>query len=201
MKNAFSAKSPGESLMEQHELLGYLVRCLEKLDIHYFVTGAVACIAYGEPRFTNDIDVVAEIDDSHIAKLKECFPEEEFYLDSDAVREAIRRRHQFNIIHPASGLKIDIMISKKDAFDKNRFSRIKRIRPLEDTEANFASPEDVIIKKMEYYKEGSSEKHIRDIMGMLKISGEMIDPKYISLWAKRLHLEEIWQDIQERLSR
>jgi hypothetical protein len=201
MKNAFNAKSPGEFLMEQSELLGYLVRCLEKLDIPYFVTGAIACIAYGEPRFTNDIDVVAEIDDCHIAKLKECFPEEEFYLDSDAIREAIRRRHQFNIIHPASGLKIDIMISKKDAFDRSRFSRIKRIRPLEDTEANFASPEDVIIKKMEYYKEGSSEKHIRDIMGMLKISGEMIDPKYISLWAKRLHLEEIWQAIEERLSR
>jgi hypothetical protein len=93
------------------------------------------------------------------------------------------------------------MISKRDAFDKSRFSRIKRIRPLEDTEANFASPEDVIIKKMEYFKEGSSEKHIRDIMGMLKISGEMIDPKYISLWAKRLHLEDLWQAIQERLSR
>jgi hypothetical protein len=74
------------------------------------------------------------------------------------------------------------------------------MRPLEDTEANFASPEDVIIKKMEYYKEGSSEKHIRDIMGILKISGEIIDLVYISLWAKRLNLEDIWKPIQERLT-
>lgn len=77
--------------------------------------------------------------------------------------------------------------------------RIKRMHPLEDAEANFASPEDVIIKKMEYYKEGSSEKHIRDILGMLKISGDLIDPKYISLWAETLNLDGIWKAIQERL--
>lgn len=186
--------------MEQSELLRYLVRCLEKLDIPYFITGAVASIAYGEPRLTNDIDIVAEIDERQITKLKECFPEDEYYLDPDAILEAIKRRHQFNIIHPASGLKADVMISKSDAFDESRFARIKRMRPLEDTEANFASPEDVIIKKMEYYKEGSSEKHIRDIMGILKISGEIIDLVYISLWAKRLNLEDIWKPIQERLT-
>jgi hypothetical protein len=184
--------------MEQHELLAYLVRCLVKCNVPYFITGAVACIAYGEPRFTNDIDIVADVKDEHIARLKECFPEQEYYLDPDVVREAIERRHQFNIIHPASGLKIDVWISKRDAFDKSRFSRIRIMHPLEDTEANFASPEDVIIKKMEYYKEGSSEKHIRDILGMLKISGDMIDPKYISLWAKILNLEDIWEAIQER---
>ncbi len=187
--------------MEQSELLGYLVRCLEKLKIPYFITGAVASIAYGEPRLTNDIDVVAEIDDGHIAKLEKCFPKAEFYLESDAIREAIRRRHQFNIIHPASGLKIDVMISQEDAFDKSRFARIKRMRPLEDTEANFSSPEDVIIIKMKYYKQGASDKHIRDIMGMIKISGDMIDLEYISAWAKRLDLESIWLAIQKRLSR
>jgi hypothetical protein len=187
--------------MEQYELLGYLVRCLEKLKIPYFITGAVASIAYGEPRLTNDIDIVAEVNDGHTAKLKECFPEEEFYLDLDSIREAIRRRDQFNIIHPASGLKIDVMISKGDAFDGSRFNRIRRMRPLEDTEANFASPEDVIIKKMEYYKEGASEKHIRDILGMLKISGEMIDLEYISFWAKRLNLEKIWLAIREKLAK
>jgi len=74
------------------------------------------------------------------------------------------------------------MISKNDAFDKSRFSRIKKIRPLEDAEANSASPEDVIIKKMEYSKEGESEKHLRDIIGMLKV-------------------KDIWQSIQERLSK
>jgi hypothetical protein len=186
--------------MEQHELLGHLVRCFENLKIPYFITGAIASIAYGEPRLTNDIDVVAKIEVGYIGKLIECFPEQEYYMDSDVIREAIKHKHQFNIIHPASGLKIDIMISKGDAFDTSRFKRIKRLRSLEDTEANFASPEDVIIKKMEYYKDGASEKHIRDILGMLKISDEMIDREYISSWAKRLNLQSIWKSILEKLS-
>lgn len=187
--------------MEPSELLRHLVRCLEKLDIPYFITGAVASIAYGEPRLTNDIDVVAEMDERHIAGLKACFPEGEYYLDSDAARKAIERRRQFNIIHPASGLKIDVMISQRDAFDKSRFARIRRLRLLEDTEANFASPEDVILKKMAYYKEGASEKHIRDIAGMVKISGEMVDVQYVLLWAKTLGLEDVWRDIQEKLAK
>jgi len=47
--------------MEQHELLLYLVECLEKLRIPYLITGSIASMAYGEPRFTNDIDIVADI--------------------------------------------------------------------------------------------------------------------------------------------
>lgn len=187
--------------MEQVELLCYLVRFLERLNIPYFITGAIASIAYGEPRLTNDIDIVADIRDEHIAQLTECFPQQEYYLDGDAIREAIGLKRQFNIIHPASGLKIDVMISKSDDFDMSRFSRMRRMSYAEGSEANFASPEDVIIKKMECYKEGASEKHIRDIMGMLKISGEIIDLRYISIWAERLSLADIWRTVLEKLSR
>ncbi|MEW6417551.1 MAG: hypothetical protein AB1480_05440 [Nitrospirota bacterium] len=185
--------------MEQYELLRHLVRCLETLKISYLVTGAVASIAYGEPRFTNDIDIVADIKEEHIAGLRNCFPEEEFFLDENAIKDAIRHKYQFNIIHPSSGLKVDVIICKRDTFDNSRFSRIKRIRPVEDTEANFASPEDVIIKKMEYYKEGGSEKHLRDITGILKISEELIDYNYISQWADRLGLKDIWEAILKRV--
>jgi len=92
-------------------------------------------------------------------------------------------------------------LRKGDAFDNSRFSRIKRIHPVEDTEANFASPEDVIIKKMEYYKEGGSEKHLRDITGILKISEELIDFNYISQWVERLGLKDIWEAILKRISK
>ena len=92
------------------------------------------------------------------------------------------------------------MASKKDEFDKSRFLRAKRLRPLEDTDANFASPEDVILRKMVYYKEGESEKHLRDIAGILKISGDMIDFSYIADWAKRLGVEDIWKEPQSHVS-
>ncbi|MEW6621447.1 MAG: hypothetical protein AB1422_19295 [bacterium] len=127
------------------------------------------------------------------------FPSDEFYISEETIRDAIRHKYQFNIIHPASGLKIDVIISKKDAFDNSRFERIKKISPIEDTQASFASPEDVIIMKMRYYKEGESEKHIRDITSMLKISGDMIDRDYIERWAKKLGIDDIWQTILERL--
>jgi hypothetical protein len=178
--------------MEQHELLRHAARCFDKHRIRYFVTGAIAAIAYGEPRLTNDIDIVADIHDDDIPKLKSCYPEDEFYLDEDAARKAIRTQFQFNIIHPASGLKIDVMVSKGDEFDQSRFRRVRRLKPLEDTEVDFASPEDVILKKMTFYKEGQSGKHLRDIAGILKISGEIVDFSYIADWVKKLGLEEIW---------
>ncbi|MDH4271897.1 MAG: nucleotidyltransferase family protein [Candidatus Aminicenantes bacterium] len=187
--------------MEPHELLRYVVECFEKLNIGYFITGAVASIAYGEPRLTNDIDIVADLSERDVPRLKGCFPEEDYYFDEDAAADAVRRRFQFNIIHPASGLKIDVMVSQGNEFDISRFKRIRRIKALEDREANFASPEDVILKKMEYYAGGRSEKHLRDIAGMIKISAEIIDLDYISSWADKLGLRDTWKEVQMQASR
>lgn len=186
--------------MEQYEFLTHIVRCLEALNIPYFITGAVASIAYGEPRLTNDIDIVVDLKEDDILQLKKYFPENNFYLDVDTAQKAVRQKRQFNIIHPASGLKADMMIPEKDALDESRFHRIKRLKPTEDTEANFASPEDVIIKKMQFYQEGQSDKHIRDIAGILQISEELIDFSYIDLWAKRLGLESLWLAIRKKIA-
>lgn len=92
--------------MNQAELLRYLVETFEALGIDYMISGSQASIYYGEPRFTQDIDVVAEVTPAHVPGLLERFPFPEFYLSEDAVREAIQVRGQFNIIHPGSGLKI-----------------------------------------------------------------------------------------------
>ncbi|MEW6110294.1 MAG: DUF6036 family nucleotidyltransferase [Nitrospirota bacterium] len=185
--------------MELYDLLKYLINALEKLKIKYFITGSIASMFYGEPRFTNDIDIVADIKLEHIRGLLKLFPEDEFFIDEDTLRDAIKNRFQFNIIHPASGLKIDIVIPKVDDFNKSRFNRIKKVSPIKKTFANLASPEDVIIMKMRYYKEGESEKHLRDIASILKISGSGVDKKYIESWAKKLNLTNIWNLILKRL--
>lgn len=185
--------------MEQSDLLRHLISVFESLGVKYFVTGSIASMFYGEPRFTNDIDIVAEIRKEHIQDLLKLFPGDEFYVSEGAICDAIKHYNQFNIIHPSSGLKIDVMICKKDPFNISRFERIKRIAPIEDMQANFASPEDVIIMKMRYYKEGGSDKHLRDITGMLKISGDIIDRKYIESWVVKLGIEDIWRGILEKL--
>jgi len=184
--------------MEQDELLRRVVETLESLDLPYLITGSIATILYGEPRFTNDIDVVVQLTPNRIDALVEAFPSDEFYLDSERVRQAIAAKSQFNIIHPASGLKIDVMIPAMDAFDRSRFSRATRVHPAEDYEATFASAEDVILKKLQFYAEGGSDRHLRDIAGVLRISSAEIDRDYVAEWADRLGLREIWDQILDQ---
>lgn len=186
--------------MEQYELLRHAARCFNKHGIRYFVTGAVAAIAYGEPRLTTDIDIVADLSEDKIPKLKNCYPASEFHFDEEAAKRAVLTRSQFNIIHPGSGLKIDIMISQGDEFDRSRFRRARRLKPLDDTEVDFSSPEDVILKKMAFYRQGGSEKRLRDIAGILKISAGGIDFPYIKTWAAKLGLEEVWAGLSKGLS-
>ena len=186
--------------MELHDLLRKIVEVLEHLHIPYLVTGSVAAMAYGEPRLTNDIDIVAAIDEGYIPELLSAFPLEEYYISAGMISDAIRHRTQFNIIHPASGLKMDIIIKQDTPFDRSRFGRARRIFPAESYQANFASPEDVIIKKMDFYRKGGSEKHLRDIAGILKISGDDVDQIYISSWARQLGLSDVWGAVKMRLS-
>jgi hypothetical protein len=186
--------------MELYELLALVVETFTRLGVPYLVTGSVASMAYGEPRLTNDIDVVAGVREEHVPGLLAAFPADDFYLSEQAIQEAISRQGQFNIIHPASGLKVDVIIRKETPFDQSRFARARVIRPAESYEATFAAAEDVIIKKMEYYREGGSEKHLRDITGMLKVSPQEIDQEYVAEWSERLGLRPIWEMIKQRMA-
>jgi hypothetical protein len=98
-------------------------------------------------------------------------------------------------------LKVDVIVPEPSPFNQSRFDRVRRVRAGEGFEACFASPEDAIVKKMEYYREGGSDKHMRDIIGVLMTSLEPIDLVYISQWAQRLGLGDIWAAIQERAGR
>ncbi len=187
--------------MELFDLLRYVAKALDQLGLRYLVTGSMATIYYGEPRFTNDIDIVLALPPGKVAEFCKAFPAPDFYVSEEAVRQAVAEGHSFNIIHPESGLKVDMIIPRNTSFDQSRFMRRKRVKPLsgDDTEISFASIEDVIIKKMDFYREGGSEKHLRDIAGVLKISGTQVDRAYISEWAAKLGLESIWQAIVGRL--
>jgi hypothetical protein len=185
--------------MEQSELLRLLVETFERLGIAYQVTGSQATIAHGEPRFTIDIDVVADLRVEQMEGFAASFPAPAFYLSIDAMREAIRQRRQFNVIHPASGQKIDVIIPPASDSSRSQRQRSVRLPVAGGYEADFISPEDVILRKMESYAEGGSEKHLRDIAGVLKIQAEKIDRAYIGDWATRLGVADIWQVVQQRV--
>jgi hypothetical protein len=185
--------------MEHSDLQRYVVGVLERLNVPYFITGSTATIFFGEPRFTNDLDVVADLTPAHLPRFLDAFPSDQFNVSEDAVRVAIGSRGQFNIIHPTSGLKVDVMIPKATAIDRRRLERRVRVHPASDYEAWFSSPEDIILKKMEFYRDGESEKHLRDISSVLKITGGKIDRAYISQWAQTLGVQDIWREILRRV--
>lgn len=184
--------------MVPSELMRALVHVLESEQIRYLIVGSMATITYGDPRFTNDIDVVAALAANHVDALCGAFAAPEYYCSRAAALDAVKQRFQFNIIHSQSGLKIDVIIPDDTEFTRSQFARRVRVVAGDGKETWFASPEDVIIKKMEYYKEGRSEKHIRDIIGVLKVKADMLDRVFVEKWAERLQLIDIWQDILER---
>jgi hypothetical protein len=185
--------------MEQSELLIRLAKSLEAIGVEYLVTGGMASATFGEPRFTNDIDVIADLHDGDVAAFCAAFPQPEFYVSEESIRQAIRDRFQFNVLQPTSGLKIDVILPQDTEFERSRRQRMVRISVFPEVAVCFASPEDVIIRKMEYYAEGGSEKHLRDIAGILKVQADKIDRAYIVAWATRLGVADIWRVVEKRV--
>lgn len=186
-------KFSGESAVEQAELLKFAIRVLEGLNIPYAIVGSFASGTWGESRFTQDIDILIEIQPARIDKLCDAFPSAEFYVSHAAAREAVARRGQFNVIHPASGNKIDFMIASSEGWNKWQLDRCKRVQLFADQDGAVAAPEDIIVGKLIYYHDGGSDKHLRDIAGILKISGDSIDHAYLSSAVDQLGLASLWQ--------
>jgi hypothetical protein len=122
------------------ELLARFIRVLDELGVAYRVVGSVASITYGEPRFTNDIDVVVDLPFEQADRFCSFFPAEEFYCYRDAVIEAIRQRRQFNIIHFESGIKIDVFISEPGFPAETLFDRGRRITLSPNLDAGLPLP-------------------------------------------------------------
>ena len=185
--------------MEQSDLLRFVVSVLERLSLRYFVTGSTVTIFYGEPRFTNDIDIVVDLPADAVAAFCRQFPEDEFYVSADAALAAVGRHAMFNVIQPRTGLNVDVIVPAPSEFNRSRFARARRVRAGEDWDVSFSSPEDAILKKMEFHREGGSDKHLRDIASVLRTSGDEVDTAYIDRWAATLGVTEVWRAILARL--
>ncbi|MBI1862163.1 MAG: hypothetical protein HYR96_14715 [Deltaproteobacteria bacterium] len=170
---------------------------LEKLEgagIQYMVVGSIASIIYGEPRMTKDMDVVVSAKPEDAKKFGSLFPIQGFYCPpEDVLIDEIVSRGQFNLIHHESGLKVDIVVCKATPHSILEFSRRKRTSFWKGFEAFVVSPEDLIIKKLEYYREGGSEKHLADIRGVL--ANTEIDRGYLETWLLNLQLSQQWAKV------
>ena len=161
------------------------------------IGGSVAAIFYGEPRFTNDVDMVVFLNDSDVRRLPEIFPPTDFYLPPPAsiFAEVAREHHgHFYIIHMSTSFKADIYPTDRDEFNAWAFPN-RRSAVHEGETLVLAPPEYVIVRKLEYYREGGSDKHLRDIRAMLNVSGEQINRADLDEWIRRCGVEAEWRKV------
>ena len=181
--------------MRQIEFLYHALAALERLGIPYAVVGSYASTVWGEPRMTRDIDIVVRLEVSQVDNLCVEFPDPDFYVNRSAANEAVRCHGQFNVIHPTSGNKIDFMVVGTSDWPKTQLSRRKKVEFAPAIFGYVAAPEDVILGKLIYFREGKSEKHLRDIRGILKVTNETLDYQYIANRAIELGVSDEWRQL------
>ncbi len=173
-----------------------LVDVLETLGVKYYLGGSVASSAYGTARSTLDVDLVADLAEEHVAPLVKAL-QGEYYIDAGMISGAIRDRSCFNIIHYATMVKLDIFAVKDRPFDRSAIART-RLEVLSETieparRFPFASCEDIILAKLEWYRLGDeiSQRQWQDVLGVMKVQGNILDQTYLDTWAGNLGLTDL----------
>lgn len=159
------------------------------------ITGGLAAIIYGEPRLTNDVDIVMQLEPEAAELLIEAFPAPAYYAPPiEVIRaEAARPTHgHFNILDVETSLRADIYCLGDDTLGAWAMERRRRI-VLAGENLWIAPIEYVILQKLRYYRMGSSDRHLRDISAMRRISGGSIDEAALEEWIERLGLDPEWR--------
>lgn len=170
---------------------------LEALGVPYVIGGSLASIVHGLVRTTMDADIIADLPPRHVAALIEALGDAFYTPGEAAIRQAIERRGSFNLIHLATMFKVDIFLPQARPFDRQQLAR--RIGERVGGEANervwVLSPEDVILAKLEWFRLGgeSSERQWRDVLGVVKAQGAVLDVAYLRHWAQALQVGDLLQ--------
>jgi hypothetical protein len=185
--------------MRSPEPFRIFTRKLEELQLRYAVTGSLAAIYYGEPRMTNDVDIVLLLERDDAARVEKAFPADEFYCPPREVIEVERLREQrghFNLIHHETGFKADIYLVGRDRLHVWALEHA-RVAQLDDDTIRFAPPEYVMVRKLQFFREGGSEKHLRDINRMLHGLGEDWPRTTLEETIGELGLSAEWAKVQD----
>ena len=186
--------------LELRAFLFYVLDVLDYLEIPYMVVGGYAATFYGEPRMTIDVDIVVDMQRKHVDAFVEAFPIPEFYVSKEGVLDALHRRYSFNVIHPATGAKIDLVPLPRDIFSRVSFRRRQRMPVGESGRfAWFISPEDIVIAKLKAYEATGSDKHLRDARGVLFVQQDTLNWDALRRSAKASKVDALLQSLIESL--
>jgi hypothetical protein len=166
----------------------------EKLGVPYLIGGSLASTLHGMVRTTQDSDVIAEMRPEHLGPFVLAL-QDEFYIDEEMVAESIQHNSSFNIIHRETMFKVDVFIPRPRPFLQAQLARAQRQTFSFETEisAKFASPEDTVLSKLEWYRMGGevSDRQWRDILGVVKTRAGELDLAYLRKWAAELHVSDL----------
>ena len=179
-------------------ILENFVSILEEFGIAYAIGGSIASSVYGKVRFTQDADITVEafdnVADKFFGRLKT-----EYYISRDAMYQALTDRGSFNIIHLKSAFKIDVFVCKDSVFEKQLMARCKDLRISDSLDKTLliVSPEDIILLKLRWYRDGgcSSERQWDDVLGVLQTQAGNLDFEYLKKWAVTLNVDNLLKKI------
>jgi hypothetical protein len=177
-------------MSEELEVLKEVALRLDGAGIAYMVTGSTAANFYTVPRMTRDIDIVVELSERDVGKFILAF-EEDHYLEPATVREAVKSRGMFNLIHDRYVIKVDFVVRKDTPYRRKEFSRKKKIS-VEGHVLYVVAPEDLILSKLEWAKDSKSEIQLRDVQNLLQ-SVKGLDRRYLARWAKELGVVSLYR--------
>jgi hypothetical protein len=185
--------------MNQEEFLAQIVQALEASAIPYMVAGSHGSSYHGQPRATIDVDLVIDPSSEQLASFVALLGDR-FYLNSDAARAALQNRSMFNVIASSEGWKADLIIRKDRPFSIEEFRR-RQPAMMSGLSVPIASPEDVILTKLEWNKLTPSEQQVRDALSVAVVQGSKLDRAYLRHWGAALgvtgQLEEILRKADE----
>jgi len=177
-------------------ILQKLADTLNRLNIPYAIGGSIASSIYGVIRFTQDADIAVQLSSSAADKLYQSL-KEDFYINRDAMNQAINSSASFNIIHFQTAFKIDLFICANAEFEKQLLKRSKKLKLSDSSEKslNFISPEDIVLLKLKWFTETArtSDTQWSDVLGVLAVQADSLDFEYLKTWSKNLDLSDLLQ--------
>ncbi len=183
----------GAHMDGQNEFVARVARSLDAAGIPYMIAGSVGSTFHGEPRTTNDVDIVIDPTADQLERLLQTLGAD-YYVSPEAAREALGRRSMFNIIDFGTGVKADFILRKDRPYSREEFGRRKPVLFAGES-VWMASAEDLILSKLEWAKITPSERQLRDALGIAVAQLPQLDQNYLRHWARELGVEEALENI------
>lgn len=183
--------------MPEADLLEVFVDPIERRGFRYMVTGSVASMLYGEPRLTNDVDIVLDVGPTDAGALRETFSSSDYYCPPEneiSVEAARPSRGHVNIVHVHSALKADIYFAGDEWLHRWALPRSRRLE-VGSRVIRLAPPEYVIVRKLTFFREGGSSKHVRDVRALLAARRNELDLAALRTLVAREGLLDLWREV------